>query len=117
MKLIKPSFEILEQGFNIDDIHKHIELCGRTCYKSTDKITESSAKPFVDRMINSKHLAMLEHGTIYLEYHVKDPSEIGTLIALPIILFSRLGIILEMDLAAPVEVGIIFIPAALPLLA
>lgn len=66
MKLIKPSFEILEQGFNINDIYKHIELCGRTCYKSTDKITEDSAKPFVDRMINSKHLAMLEHGTIYL---------------------------------------------------
>lgn len=77
MKLIKPSFEILEQGFNIDDIYKHIELCGRTCYKSTDKITESSAKPFVDRMINSKHLAMLEHGTVYLIYNVKDLSEIG----------------------------------------
>lgn len=66
MKLIKPYFEILEQGFSIDDIYKHIELCGRTCYKSTDKITEKSAKPFVDRMIKSKHLAMLEHGTIYL---------------------------------------------------
>ena len=77
MKLIKPSFEILEQGFSIDDIYKHIELCGKTCYKSTDKITESSAKPFVDRMINSKHLAMLEHGTVYLEYHVKDPSVIS----------------------------------------
>ena len=67
MKLIKPSFEILEQGFRIDDIYKHIELCGRTCYKSTDKITKDSAKPFIDRMINSKHLAMLEHGTIYLK--------------------------------------------------
>lgn len=66
MKLIKPSFEILEQGFSIDDIYKHIELCGRTCYKSTDKITKDSAKPFVDKMINSKHLAMLEHGTVYL---------------------------------------------------
>ena len=70
MKLIKPSFEILEQGFNIDDIYKHIELCGRTCYKSTNKITESSSKPFVDRMINSKHLAMLEHGTVYLKYNI-----------------------------------------------
>lgn len=66
MKLIKPSFEILEQGFSIDDIYKHIELCGRTCYKSTDKITKDSAKPFVERMIDSKHFAMLEHGTIYL---------------------------------------------------
>lgn len=66
MKLIKPSFEILEQGFSLDDIYKHIELCGRTCYKSTDKITKDSAKPFVDRMINSKHYAILEHGTVYL---------------------------------------------------
>ena len=67
MKLIKPSFEILEQGFSLDDIYQHIELCGRTCYKSTDKITKDSAKPFVDRMIASKHYAMLEHGTIYLK--------------------------------------------------
>lgn len=74
MKLIKPSFEILEQGFSIDDIYKHIELCGRTCYKSTDKITESSAKPFVDRMINSKHYAMLEHGTVYLTIPNKNVS-------------------------------------------
>ena len=51
MKLIKPSFEILEQGFSIDDIYKHIELCGRTCYKSADKITKDSAKPFVDEII------------------------------------------------------------------
>lgn len=74
MKLIKPSFEILEQGFSIDDIYKHIELCGRTCYKSTDKITKDSAKPFVDKMINSKHLAMLEHGTIYLTIPNKNIS-------------------------------------------
>uniref|UniRef100_A0AAU8MJS5 ThyX n=1 Tax=Geladintestivirus 5 TaxID=3233137 RepID=A0AAU8MJS5_9CAUD len=67
MKLIKPSFEILEQGFSIDAIYKHIELCGRTCYKSADKITKDSATPFVNRMINSKHYAMLEHGTVYLK--------------------------------------------------
>lgn len=68
MKLIKPSFEILEQGFSVDAIYKHIELCGRTCYKSNDKITKDSAKPFVNGMINSKHFAMLEHGTIYLKF-------------------------------------------------
>ena len=42
---------------------------GRTCYKSEDKITEDSAKEFVDRMIKSKHGAMLEHGTVYLLIH------------------------------------------------
>ena len=70
MKLINPSFEILEQGFGIFDILKHIELCGRTCYKSTDKITENSSESFVDRMIDSKHYAMLEHGTVYLKKRI-----------------------------------------------
>lgn len=66
MKLIKSSFEILEQGPGIEGIYKQIELAGRTCYKSLDKITEDSAKGFVDRMIKSQHYAMLEHGTVYL---------------------------------------------------
>lgn len=47
-------------------MYKQIELAGRTCYKSEDKITEDSAKAFVDRMIASGHGAMLEHGTVYL---------------------------------------------------
>ena len=66
MKLIKPKAELLIQSDGLDGIYKQIELAGRTCYKSTDKITEDSAKPFVDRMILSNHTAMLEHGTVYL---------------------------------------------------
>lgn len=66
MKLINPSFEILEQEPRLQSIYKQIELAGRTCYKSLDKITKDSAKGFVDRMIASQHHAMLEHGTIYL---------------------------------------------------
>ena len=67
MKLIKPSFEILEQLPGLEGMYKQIELAGRTCYKSEDKITEDSAKEFVDRMIKSGHGAMLEHGTVYLK--------------------------------------------------
>lgn len=66
MKLIKPSFTIIEQGPGIEGIYKQIEMAGRTCYKSEDKITETSAIDFVDRMIKSGHGAMLEHGTVYL---------------------------------------------------
>lgn len=73
MKLIKPSWKILEQESGIDGIYKAIERAGRTCYKSEDKITENSAKPFVDRMVKSGHGAMLEHGTVYLKL---TPSEI-----------------------------------------
>lgn len=67
MKLIKQSFEILEQQSGIEGMYKQIELASRTCYKSEDKITENSAKEFVDRMIKSGHGAMLEHGTVYLK--------------------------------------------------
>ena len=66
MKLIKPSFTIIEQGPGLEGIYRQIELAGRTCYKSEDKITPTSAKEFVDRMIKSGHGAMLEHGTVYL---------------------------------------------------
>lgn len=67
MKLIKPSFEIWNQPAGLEGVYKQIERVGRVCYKSEDKITEDSAKPFVDRMIASGHGAMLEHGTVYLK--------------------------------------------------
>lgn len=66
MKLINPSVELITQAPGLEGIYKQIERVGRVCYKSEDKITEDSAKPFVDRMIKSGHGAMLEHGTIYL---------------------------------------------------
>jgi len=66
MILAKSKVEPLLQPSGLEGVYKQIELCGRTCYKSEDKITEDSAKGFVDRMIESNHTAMLEHGTIYL---------------------------------------------------
>ena len=66
MKLIKQTCEPYIQSSGIGGIYKQIERCGRTCYKSESNITEDSAKPFVDRMIKSNHLSMLEHGTVYL---------------------------------------------------
>lgn len=68
MRLIKSSYKILPQALGLDGVYEIIEYAGRICYKSSDKITEDSAKPFVDRMINSKHFAMLEHGTVYLDF-------------------------------------------------
>lgn len=68
MKLCKPLFEIWEQSAGLEGVYKQIERVGRVCYKSEDKITEDSAKPFVDRMIKSGHGAMLEHGTVYLKF-------------------------------------------------
>ena len=66
MKLIQPSYEIKEQGYTLEAVYKHIEWVARHCYKSEDRITDTSAYPFVERLINAGHLAMLEHGTVYL---------------------------------------------------
>ena len=75
MKLIESKVEVIEQQPGLEGVYKQIELAGRTCYKSEDKITEDSAKGFVDRMIKSKHGAMLEHGTVYLKVSVKYDNE------------------------------------------
>ena len=67
MRLIKPSFEIIEQQPGLEGLYKQIELSGRVAYKSEDKITEDSYKGFVDRIIKLNHGAVLEHGTVYLK--------------------------------------------------
>jgi thymidylate synthase (FAD) len=70
MKLIKPYFEIIEQAPGIEGLYKHIELCGRNAYKSEDKITDDSAKAFVDKICKAKHASVLEHGTLYFKIPV-----------------------------------------------
>ncbi len=57
MKLTNSAASIIPQK----DPFKHIEVVGRTCYKSEDKITEDSAYKFVKGLIKRKHFAMLEH--------------------------------------------------------
>ena len=75
MKLINSSVEVIKPtGYTLQDIYKQIELAGRTCYKSEDNMTDTSAKDFVNRMVASKHYAMLEHGAVYLRYM---PAEIN----------------------------------------
>ena len=76
MKLIKPYFEIIEQEPGLDGIYKQIELAGRSCYKSEDRITEDSAEKFVNMIKDRQHTAMLEHGTVYLYIHKDHASNI-----------------------------------------
>jgi thymidylate synthase (FAD) len=49
-------------------ILKTIELVGRTCYRSTDKITEDSANKFISMLIKRDHLAMIEHYNITVKF-------------------------------------------------
>ena len=76
MNIIKAKYEILEQNYNNDllaNMFKHIEICGRTCYKSEDKITDNSYEKFINMLTSSNHGAMLEHGTVYLTIPVGTP--------------------------------------------
>ena len=65
MIAIKPYAEILDVG-TVDALKK-IELVGRTCYKSEDKITDESAPKFVEGLIKRGHEAMLEHASFCFE--------------------------------------------------
>ena len=68
MKLINQSYEICNQtDFSISGIYKHIEKCTRVAYKSEDKITEDSAISFVNKLLNMKHFAPMEFGTIHFK--------------------------------------------------
>ena len=73
MNIIRPSVHLLQRSVHppMDDtllmnIYKQIEEAGRTCYKSEDRITNDSAEIFVEMLFKRGHLAMFEHGTVYL---------------------------------------------------
>jgi len=66
MEFVAAGYEIIEQKPGLDGLYEAIELPGRICYWSQDKITPGSAKPFVERLMQSNHGAPLEHGTVYL---------------------------------------------------
>ena len=69
MKIINPSFEILSP-VDGQAILQHIERCGRVCYKSEDKITETSAQAFVGNIIKRGHEAVLEHASVTVKFVV-----------------------------------------------
>ncbi len=60
MKIIKPSYEILDT-INPEQVMKKLELAGRVCYKSEDRIREGSAEQFVRNIIKNGHESVIEH--------------------------------------------------------
>ena len=69
MNIIQSKYEIIHQLYDNElliNMFKHIEKCGRTCYKSEDKITDTSYEKFIKMLTDAEHGAMLEHGTVYL---------------------------------------------------
>jgi len=67
MKIIKPYF-VIEEEIDKVNILKRIEKAGRTAYKSEDKITEKSAPEFVKKMMNFKHVSVIEHSQLSFRF-------------------------------------------------
>ena len=64
MRVVEPSVKYFDCWNKTPS--EFIELVGRTCYKSTESITEGSSYSFVKGLINRKHNAMLEHFWVHL---------------------------------------------------
>lgn len=70
MKFVTPNAVIIDEK----DPLKKIELAGRTCYKSENKITDTSAEKFVGALIRRQHTAMLEHACFVFQLKLKVPN-------------------------------------------
>lgn len=67
MRLVNSSYEILSE-IDSEKIMKSIEIAGRTCYKSEDKITMDSATKFVEMITRRGHLSVIEHEKITVRF-------------------------------------------------
>lgn len=63
MKIVEPSVRLI---WSTPEPAKVIERIGRVCYKSEEKITDSSAGAFIRMLIDRNHLAMIEHASASL---------------------------------------------------
>ena len=67
MKCVKPSVNFM-QPVDGPAILKHLEACGRVCYKSEGRITDGSAEKFVRDVIKRGHEAVLEHASVTVKF-------------------------------------------------
>lgn len=69
MKIVHPTTALYVNGVQLTrnkgvQLLQAIEKIGRTCYKSEDKITESSHRQFVKNLVKRGHLSVIEHGSV-----------------------------------------------------
>ena len=69
MKIIEPKVEFITP-IDADTVMKRLELIGRVCYKSEDKITDGSAEKFLRNIIRRGHESILEHCSFTVRFTV-----------------------------------------------
>ena len=67
MRIIEPSVELINAP-TYDVLLNTIEVAGRVCYKSEDKIQEGSAEKFIAGIIKRGHEAVIEHGVLTVKF-------------------------------------------------
>jgi thymidylate synthase (FAD) len=80
MKVVSPSYEILKD-LDEQSLAVRIEVCGRLCYKSEDKITPESAPPFIRRILKHGHNSVAEMAVLTLKIDVDSDSYVAQLFA------------------------------------
>ena len=70
MRLVKPSTEILSISGKSDSGLELIELAGRTCYKSEDRIGPGTAEKFVQMVLKRGHESVIEHSMATVRFIV-----------------------------------------------
>lgn len=65
MKVIEPSVKLVT-GYE-DKPEELVELCGRICYDSQDKIAPGTAQKFCEMLHKNGHTSVFEHANIILE--------------------------------------------------
>lgn len=67
MKILNSKYQIVSEVNGLEML-KRIEKAGRICYKSEDKITDTSAIKFVDMILKSGHESVIEHQSISVHF-------------------------------------------------
>lgn len=63
MIIAEPGF-VMESEIDGEEMLKHLEKAGRTCYKSEDRINADSARAFAQMIIKSGHVSVIEHCSV-----------------------------------------------------
>lgn len=67
VQIVPASFEILTP-FDGNQVLKHIERCGRTCYQSFEKAGEGTAERFAKHIVERHHESVIEHFSISVKF-------------------------------------------------
>ncbi|MBU2685705.1 MAG: FAD-dependent thymidylate synthase [Gammaproteobacteria bacterium] len=71
MRLVKPSHEVIsimnDYGEGITPLNL-IEMAGRICYKSEDKMTDESSEKFVKMVTERGHHSVIEHSAMTVKF-------------------------------------------------